>query len=238
MPTVCRQVAGSVTARSMQWATSAREMDSPRAHAMADGRPVPAGQRPVGQPHRPHRGPLQVTAAQHVLHLGQVGVAAAERRAQDGIGQAGQDESVARVAAGRVRARGRSHRADRRGAHHHDPAHSGRVHDLGDGPGAVPGHPGFGLRAGTQAGQDRVGSLNGAQQDGRVRGGQVGGHHPRGGDREPSRVPDHGGHLVAGRESLLEHLLSDTARRRDHGELHLLSPSPGCAVISIDRSQH
>jgi len=197
-------------------------------HAAADvlpvGRSVPASDGLVGQPRRPHDGPVQVAATQYVFHPGQVGVVRAQRPLDDGVGQVPDDEAVARVVPGRVRAGRRGNGADRRGAHHDDAPGAGGLHGLGDGPGAPGGDARLGLGPGAERGQHRVGAGDRGLERGRVSGGQVGGRGPGPGGGQTLRVSCHGRYVMASGYGLLEQLPADAAGRREDRQLHRVPP--------------
>ena len=155
----------------------------------------------------------------------------AQRSLDDGVGQVPDDEAVARVVPGRVRAARRRDGADGRRAHHDDAPDARGPHGLGDDLGAAGGDTGVGLGPRTERGQHRVGAGDRGLDRGRVSGGEVGGHGAGRCRRELLRVPCHGGHIVTGGDGLLEQLSADTAGRRDDGEFHQMPPSPRAARL-------
>ncbi len=195
-------------------------------HTTADvlpvGRSVPAGGGLVGEPRGPHYGPVQVAAAQDVLHPGQVGVVLAQRALDNGVGQVPDDNAVTRVVPGRVRAGRRGNGADRRRAHHDDAPDPGGLHGLGDDLGAPGGDAGVGLGPGTERGQHRIGARDCGLERGWINGGEVSGYDAGGG--QAVRVSCHGRHVVASGDGLSEQLPADATGRREDRQLHRVFP--------------
>ena len=203
----------------MSWATSAREITTPRRRFLPVRSAVGAGQCLVGQPWRAYHGPVEAAVAKHVLHPGEIGIVLPEYRFDQRAEEVSHKESVAGVVSRRIRAAGRRHGRDRCRAHDDDASNPCRLHRLDDGPGALPGHTHIGSRNRTERGDHRVGASDRRLEHCRVWGGQVGfddAYLPA----QLLRISDDCRDVVTSGDGLVENLPTGAAGRGEYREPH------------------